>query len=448
LLLLPPSGCVTQLPDYQITQLLNYLGKVKFMNQGSSRGAAARVAIIAILFLTFASVMLDRMASLYLGPYLVDALHLSAKEIGLLASVTGICWALSSLFLGALSDRVGRRPVLIPAVFTFAVCSWLSGTAHSFHQLLLYRALLGFAEGPCWSVVMALTEESSPPEHRGRNIGIVNSAGPLAGAAIAPVFTTQMARAFGWQWGFYGAGIPALLCAVLLLLFVREPKHRLASSKSDVPGFGDFTRLIRHGNLWLCLLGALGVSTWVFGFTTFAPLYITKIMHQTPTLAGFLLGASGLGGFAWSFFGTSIADHLGRKKTLSLFALLFFFMPVAFMAPGLYRVPWVLAGLALLLMTTSASAALVMILIPAECVPRQFVAAAIGFAGIGSEFLGATVAPIIGGALADAYGLSAPMFLAMGGALLVLFVSLVIRETLVRTQPGHPAAVMEMTSGK
>jgi predicted MFS family arabinose efflux permease len=406
------------------------------MSQGSRRGSAASIALIAILFLTFASVMLDRMASLYLGPYLVDALHLSAKEIGVLTSVTGICWALSSLFFGALSDRVGRRKVLIPAVFIFAVCSWLSGTAHSFHQLLLYRALLGFAEGPCWSVIMALTQESSALEHRGRNVGIVNSAGPLAGAAIAPVFTTQMAKAFGWQWGFYGAGIPALLCGVLLLLFVREPKERVASIQANRPSVRDFAKLLRYGNLWLCLLGALGVSTWVFGFTTFAPLYITKVMHQTPTLAGFLLGASGLGGFAWSFFGTGIADHLGRKRTLALFATLFLFIPLVFMVPSLYRVPWVLAGLALVLMTTSASAALVMILIPSECVPGNFVAAAIGFAGIGSEFLGSALAPIIGGTLADTYGLSAPMWLAVGGAGVVLFVSLVIRETLVR--PARP----------
>jgi predicted MFS family arabinose efflux permease len=407
-------------------------GDNKQVSQSKS-GSAAHIGVIVILFLTFGSVMLDRMASLFLGPYLVKDLHLSASQIGLLASATSICWAISSLLFGAISDRVGRRPVLIPAVFVFSLCSWLSGTAHSFHQLLFYRALLGIAEGPAWSVVMALAEEYSSPQHRGRNIGIVNSAGALAGAAIAPVFTTQMASRFGWQWGFYGAGIPGFICALLLLMFVKEPERSLSSATSEKrPSFGDFAQLVRYGNLWLCLIAAFGVATWVFAFTTFAPLYLTSVMHQTPTMAGFLLAASGLGAFAWSFFGMSIADHLGRKRTLSLFALLCLFEPLAFMVHALYRTPWILAGLAFVLMTTSAAAGLAMVLIPAEIVPKHFVAAAIGFAGIGSEFLGATLAPAIGGALGDKYGLSSPLFLACGGSVLIFAVSLAIRETLVK----------------
>ena len=98
-------------------------------------------------------------------------------------------------FFGALSDRVGRRPVLVPAVFAFSTLSWVTGLAHSFHQLLLIRALMGVAEGPTWSIMTALIEESSSPKRRGRNIGLVVSAAAFVGLAAAPVLTTQVAAA-------------------------------------------------------------------------------------------------------------------------------------------------------------------------------------------------------------------------------------------------------------
>ena len=94
---------------------------------------------------------------------------------------------------GAESDRVGRKAVLAPMIFLFSVLSAASGFARDFHQLLLIRALLGVTEGPCWSVMMALVEENSNAAHRGRNIGIVVSAGAIIGIAIAPVLTTQVA---------------------------------------------------------------------------------------------------------------------------------------------------------------------------------------------------------------------------------------------------------------
>ena len=129
--------------------------------------------LVAILFLSWGTVFLDRMSQLYLAPYITPEFHLTHEQVGMLASVLAITWAVSTLFFGALSDRFGRRTILIPAVFAFSLLSWLSGVAHTFHQLLLIRALMGIAEGPCWSIMTALIEESSTPsaprtQHRHR----------------------------------------------------------------------------------------------------------------------------------------------------------------------------------------------------------------------------------------------------------------------------------------
>jgi MFS family permease len=86
--------------------------------------------LVAILFFTWGTVFLDRMSQLYLAPYIVPEFHLTHAQAGMLASVLAITWAISTLVFGALSDRIGRRPILIPAVFAFSNLSWLSGIAH------------------------------------------------------------------------------------------------------------------------------------------------------------------------------------------------------------------------------------------------------------------------------------------------------------------------------
>src|SRR6266849_8844375 len=106
--------------------------------------------LVVLLFLTWGTVFLDRMSLLYLAPFIAPDLRLSHTQVGLLVSALALAWAFSGLVLGAISDRVGRRPVLVPAVFAFSILSWLSGLARSFAQLLAARTMMGLAEGPTW----------------------------------------------------------------------------------------------------------------------------------------------------------------------------------------------------------------------------------------------------------------------------------------------------------
>src|SRR5690348_15902093 len=181
--------------------------------------------VVLILFFTWGTVFLDRMSQLYLAPYFAPEFHLSSQQIGFLASVVSVTWALSGLLFGALSDHCGRRVILIPGVLMFSALSWLSGVAHSFEQLLLIRALMGAAEGPCWAVINAITEESSGPSRRGRYVALVVSAGALVGLCAAPILTTQVASQWGWRWGFFVTGVPGMIMAMLIWKFVREPKR-------------------------------------------------------------------------------------------------------------------------------------------------------------------------------------------------------------------------------
>jgi MFS family permease len=387
--------------------------------------------LVLILFFTWGTVFLDRMSQLYLAPFFAPEFQLSNQQIGLLASVVAITWALSGYFFGALSDQFGRRRVLIPAVFAFSTLSWVSGLAHNFHQLLWIRALMGIAEGPCWSVITALIEESSPASRRGRNVGLVVSAAALVGLAAAPVLTTQVATRFGWRWAFFVAGMPGIVMGILLWKFVKEPEKQPSLIHKQHHGSAaimDYLSILRFRNIWLCCLGASGFMCWLFLLNVFAPLYITEVGRQAPTTAGFLLGATGLGSFFLGFLFPSFSDRIGRKPTLMLLALLSAIVPLALQVPWLYGHLWLLAGIVFLSNGGQAIASLIIVLVPAESVPGQFVATAIGLATLVGEIIGATIAPAIGGAMAEKFGLRMPLLMSAGGMALLFLVTLFLSE--------------------
>lgn len=381
--------------------------------------------MVAIMFFTWGVVFLDRMAQLYLMPYIAADLSLTEEQVGALASAMAVCWAVSGLLFGMISDRVGRKVVLVPLTVAFSLLSGVSGLARNFTQLAVIRSIMGAAEGPCWSVLNALVEQSSHPERRGRNVGIVVSAAALMGLALAPVLTTQIAAHFGWRMAFFVAGLPGLLMAYLIARHIREPKRPSAPvRKASSPGARS---ILGYRNIWLCSLAATGFMSWLFLQNAFAPLYITRVEHLDPRVAGFLMGAAGLGSFFIGILAPLLSDRIGRRPMLAAMGLLSTVLPLALLCHSLYSNLWLLGAILFISQGGQAITALAIVLIPAESVPAAKVGAAIGFVTLVGELAGGTAAPLIAGSLATHWGLQWPLWMSAGGALVVFASALLIR---------------------
>ena len=277
---------------------------------------------------------------------------------------------------------------------------------------------------------MAMTVETAPAEMRGRNIGIVNSMGPLIGSAIAPVLVTQVTSAFSSNcYSFVVCAVPGLITGAA----ARNPHGSEASSRTEASARarnGGILKVVT-GNplLWLCFIGSFLVSTWVYVFTTFTPLYATHVMHQQATTTGFLMGAVGLGNFVYSVVAVWMSDRVGRRPIMMICAALCAFVPFTFMISWLYDVPILFSAILFLLSAIPAAAICILALVPTELVKPGYAASAIAFASFGAEFLGATFSPAIGGWAADRWGLPAPLAMAGVAAALIVIIALLLPET-------------------
>jgi predicted MFS family arabinose efflux permease len=296
------------------------------------------------------------------------------------------------------------------------------------------RALMGVAEGPCWSVMHAILEQSSLPSRRGRNVGAVVSATALVGLTVAPILSTQIAVRFGWRLAFFVAGIPGLLMALLIWKFVREPERPSGGTSSHKIDFGSLLAVLKFRNIWLSCLAAVGFLTWLFLQSIFAPLYIAKIGGQDAATAGLLLGASGLGSFFIGILLSRFSDRIGRKPVLFLMAALSALSPLIMLIPALYSHLPTMAALLFLTNGGQGIAALALVLIPAETVPAAVTATGIGVTNLVGELFGATVAPVGGGVLAERYGLGATMWISIAGMAVVMIAALFMRETKIKEE--------------
>lgn len=396
--------------------------------------------LLSVLFLTFGFVFFDRLALSFLFPFLQKELDLSNSHLGMLSSILALAWAASGALAGAWSDRTGRRkPLLVAAVILFSLCSALSGLVGGFLSLLLFRGIMGLAEGPILPLSQSLMVEASSPHRRGLNMGLLQgSAAGLLGAVVGPPLLVALAEAYGWRHAFIISLIPGLIIAWLIWRYVRpdQPPSTLPVASAGNQK-GSRLALLKSRNILLCTLISCVFVTWFIVLISFTPVYLVESRGFSPATMGNLMSCLGVAWVIWGFAVPAISDRIGRRSTLVIFSLLAACCPLAL----LYAPNATTLGLLLLLTYTGLGCfTLFMATIPAETVSRAAIATALGMImGLG-ELIGGFVAPTIAGFAADRFGLSIVMWMSCGGALLAAFFALFLRETApaVLARRAHP----------
>ena len=374
--------------------------------------------------------------------------HDLAIWVGILEAINGLCAFLVAPFLGRLSDRFGRRPVIIAAAFGAAFAMSLFGIGGALWVLVLARAIQGVTAGDL-PALFAYLADITPPEQRARRFGILGALSGI-GMMIGPAIGGVLAAVSLQLPVFITAGI-SLTVAVLSIFLLPEslkPENRIRSiSLRDVQPFAVFKDAFGRRELRGLLIG-FGLLALTFGFfvNNFSVLALDSIQWG-PTAIGLMTASIGIvdiliQGVLLGF----LLPRIGERGVIisGIVAQATGLIGLALVA-SIFAQPWLFIVGALMLAAGQGASQAAM----DGAMSNAVGADEQGWLGGATQSLNAamsTVAPLVAAALYTAVSHSAPYWL--GAAIMVVAVVVVSRAHIAKTpksladvQPLEPAEV-------
>jgi len=295
------------------------------------------------LGIAFAAVaaFIDLYATQALLPLFAREFAASPAAVSHTVSATTFAVALIAPFTGVIADMIGRKRVIVTAMFALVVPTLMVALAGSLGAIVFWRFVQGLMLPPIFAVTVAYIGEEFPGEATGMT-GIYVAASGIGGF-LSRFLTGLLAEQFGWRWAFVGLAAVTLGCAAGgAALIPRE--RRFHRSGGVVAALGFIAAHLRNTQL---------LATYAVGFgVLFAFVAVFTYVSFLLAAAPFLLSTAALGTiFVVYLVGVAIAPltgrlvgAFGRRRLVTLAAVLWIAGLAITLVPNLWAI---LAGLAL-----------------------------------------------------------------------------------------------------
>lgn len=188
----------------------------------------------------------------------------SEALIGLAIGIYGLAQAVFQIPFGLLSDRVGRKPLIVGGLLIFVAGSVIAACTHSIWGVILGRALQG--SGAIAAAVMALLSDLTREQNRTKAMAFIGVSFGVT-FAIAMVLGPIITHALGLQALFWGIALLALVAIALTLTLVPDTGRHVLNRESGIVR-GSFSKVLANGqllklNIGIFCLHALLMSNFV-----------------------------------------------------------------------------------------------------------------------------------------------------------------------------------------
>jgi predicted MFS family arabinose efflux permease len=192
-----------------------------------------------------------------------------------LGTTYALAYGLGFLVFGPLSDRYGRKPILVPGMAVLAVATAGLAAASSLSMVAVLRTIQGFVAASYSAAALAYVGEALPPRWRSTGIGAMSTAFLSAGI-LGQVFAQAVAEALGWRWVF-GVAAPALAIAAVAIATILIEPSRSGPPASLAQKYRALARLAVRRDLVLPNLAAFPVIlSFVAMYAALGPLLQTQ----------------------------------------------------------------------------------------------------------------------------------------------------------------------------
>lgn len=273
---------------------------------------------------TFALMMSSSYTMLipFLPIYMQNELGATADNVSLWSGVTyAITFAISAFvspIWGKLSDKMGKKPMIIRASFLLAITYFLGGIVRTPFELFLVRAFQGIASG-LWPACLVMMSACVPKNKLGISMGLMQSAN-ICGGIIGPLLGGILATAFGMRNSFYVGAVALSLITVTTVLFIKEPPAAPEKEINKAQNTSYLT-FIKDKNILILLLCVCMTNMVILQIQPIVSLYVQQLSHNSDKavlLTGFIMSLGGIAGALASPLWGKTGQKVGFYKTITL----------------------------------------------------------------------------------------------------------------------------------
>jgi AAHS family 3-hydroxyphenylpropionic acid transporter len=241
----------------------------------ATREPAAVLLTVVLCFLACMCEGFDLQAAGVAAGGIRAEFHPDAATLGYFFSASTLGLFVGAVVGGRLSDRVGRKRVLVGSVAAFGLFSLLTPLAANISALIFARLLTGFGLGGALPNLIALGSESAPAGRRSANVTIIFAGAPIGGA-IASLISLLIAPEH-WRVIFVVGGVVPLFIVPLLAALLTESRaFRLARARQSKEGASRVLDLLSEERWWRTLL------LWASSLLALLTLYL--LLNWLPIL--------------------------------------------------------------------------------------------------------------------------------------------------------------------
>ena len=227
---------------------------------------------VAILSLALGVVMLGFGMVMPVMPFYIESMGASATELGLLVAISPFIQLVASPLWGGVSDRRGRKPVLVVGLLGYGISMLLFGLSTELWMLFVARGVGALLSAATMPTTMAYISDSTSEQERGGGMGALGAAtglGMVLGPALGGLLGSD-----SLSMPFFLTAAVCLLTLLLVLLFLPESLPTEARRQSAVK----VRPATQFQELWQALFGPLGVLLLMaflvsFGLTNFQGIF-------------------------------------------------------------------------------------------------------------------------------------------------------------------------------